>query len=292
MKISEFIVEDTTTEYIIYVDDKPATKYATKSEADRDLEAIKHKYPQKNIVIKRRITKSKEDIAENSDQPSRYPPHNAVGVANWREIKRAYEFRGPKEDTLHDARLNFDGVRVPLTKSSGDLKRSYAWCKNHLGNNEHYAVFNKLGSPQQLNTLVISMRPRQKMGEDASTTPGGVGGGTKMFLEDDDGPQVREYEDSYGRKRWEVLDWRGHRVHSFDSKKLAHDYLKKNRYDLTEPVDETYSGPKMKFLRPGELRGSYTDAQLSALGFKKSSKGVWYTTQQKFDQLVQSGQLK
>jgi predicted nucleotidyltransferase len=45
---------------------------------------------------------------------------------------------------------------------------------------------------------------------------------------------------------------------------------------------------KYKFLRPGELKGSYTDAQLQALGFKKSQTGSWVIAQDKWKQLVQN----
>lgn len=45
---------------------------------------------------------------------------------------------------------------------------------------------------------------------------------------------------------------------------------------------------KFKFLRPGELKGSYTDAQLQALGFKKSQTGSWVISQDKWKQLVQN----
>lgn len=41
-----------------------------------------------------------------------------------------------------------------------------------------------------------------------------------------------------------------------------------------ENVNE--SRPELKFLRPGELRGSYTDAQLKAMGFKQAQNGSWY----------------
>lgn len=71
--------------------------------------------------------------------------------------------------------------------------------------------------------------------EDATTTPGGVGSATKMFLEAEDEPRVREYEDSFGRKRWEVLDWRGVRKIAFDSRGRAHEYLNKNKDDLSHP---------------------------------------------------------
>lgn len=50
--------------------------------------------------------------------------------------------------------------------------------------------------------------------------------------------------------------------------------------------------PDNKFLKPGELRGSYSDAELIKLGFKKSSNGSWYIRRSKYNELVKSGQLK
>ena len=48
---------------------------------------------------------------------------------------------------------------------------------------------------------------------------------------------------------------------------------------------------KFKFLRHGELKGSYTDAQLRALGFKKSQSGSWFISQYKWNQLIQNKQI-
>jgi pyrimidine deaminase RibD-like protein len=62
-----------------------------------------------------------------------------------------------------------------------------------------------------------------------------------------------------------------------------HDYM---------DVPEAYDGPPMKFLRPGELTGSYTDQQLKAMGFKLSSKGHWYTPMHNWQRLTSTGQIK
>jgi len=56
-------------------------------------------------------------------------------------------------------------------------------------------------------------------------------------------------------------------------------------------IEEMYSGPKMKFLKPGELKGSYSDYQLLAMGFKKSQNGSWYIPQVKWDKLIASSQI-
>lgn len=46
------------------------------------------------------------------------------------------------------------------------------------------------------------------------------------------------------------------------------------------------------FLKPGELRGSYTDVQLRALGFRQVQNGSWYISKPRWQQLIQSGQLQ
>ena len=56
-------------------------------------------------------------------------------------------------------------------------------------------------------------------------------------------------------------------------------------------IEEMYSGPKMKFLRPGELKGSYSDYDLLRMGFKKSQNGSWYIPQTKWDKLVAAQQI-
>jgi len=56
-------------------------------------------------------------------------------------------------------------------------------------------------------------------------------------------------------------------------------------------IEEMYSGPKMKFLRPGELKGSYSDYDLLRMGFKKSQNGSWYIPQTKWDKLVNTQQI-
>jgi hypothetical protein len=56
-------------------------------------------------------------------------------------------------------------------------------------------------------------------------------------------------------------------------------------------IEEGYAGAKMKFLKPGELRGSFTPSKLMALGFKKSQNGSWFILQSKWDELRKTGQL-
>jgi hypothetical protein len=48
----------------------------------------------------------------------------------------------------------------------------------------------------------------------------------------------------------------------------------------------------LHFVRPGELRGSYSDREMLAMGFRQAQNGAWYIDQRRWDQLVQSGQLK
>jgi hypothetical protein len=53
----------------------------------------------------------------------------------------------------------------------------------------------------------------------------------------------------------------------------------------------TENSGKYKFLRPGELRGSYTDSQLRALGFRQSQSGSWYIALDKWNELVRTKQI-
>lgn len=53
-------------DYVIYVNDKAATVYDTEAEARRDLDAVREKYPEDKIVLKRRrITQHHDDIGED-----------------------------------------------------------------------------------------------------------------------------------------------------------------------------------------------------------------------------------
>jgi len=61
---------------------------------------------------------------------------------------------------------------------------------------------------------------------------------------------------------------------------------------LMKDVAEGYTGPLMKFLKAGELAGSYTIQQLQALGFKQSANGAWYIPMEVWQKLVGSGQIK
>ena len=57
-------------------------------------------------------------------------------------------------------------------------------------------------------------------------------------------------------------------------------------------IDEAYTGPPMKFLRPGELSGSYSPQQMQAMGFKQSANGAWYIPMNTWQRLVSGGQIK
>lgn len=62
MRAHQFIVEDSDrTDYVIYVNDKPATVYPTREAAQRDLDAVKKKHPGDKIEIKRRVRSEKID---------------------------------------------------------------------------------------------------------------------------------------------------------------------------------------------------------------------------------------
>ena len=57
-------------------------------------------------------------------------------------------------------------------------------------------------------------------------------------------------------------------------------------------MDEAYDGPQMKFLRPGELSGSYSPQQMQAMGFKQSVNGSWYIPMNMWQRLVSGGQIR
>lgn len=62
--------------------------------------------------------------------------------------------------------------------------------------------------------------------------------------------------------------------------------LAKMASTLKEAVDQT------KFIKPGELRGSYTKQQMLGMGFKLSANGNWYISMSKFKALVAAGKIK
>lgn len=131
---------------------KPIAKYKTVSSAYDMLSQLKKEYPD-----------DKYDIEWKSNYPKTMyeseSKHDKVGVDNWNEIKRAMKYRGPESDPLHNARLRFGDMVIPLDKNNGDLIRISRWAKNHLGNNEQELVFNKLGNLMALDKLIQSMRP-------------------------------------------------------------------------------------------------------------------------------------
>jgi len=55
---------------------------------------------------------------------------------------------------------------------------------------------------------------------------------------------------------------------------------------------EAYTGPPMKFLKPGELSGSYSPQQMQAMGFKQSANGAWYIPMSTWQRLVSGGQIR
>ena len=61
---------------------------------------------------------------------------------------------------------------------------------------------------------------------------------------------------------------------------------------LMKDVAEAYDGPQMKFLKPGELSGSYSPQQMQAMGFKQSVNGAWYIPMNMWQRLVSGGQIR
>ena len=52
------------------------------------------------------------------------------------------------------------------------------------------------------------------------------------------------------------------------------------------PVREAYTGPTLKWLKPGELRGSYTDQQMRDRGFDRAGNGKWFILQDRWNELI------
>ena len=53
-----------------------------------------------------------------------------------------------------------------------------------------------------------------------------------------------------------------------------------------KPVREAYTGPQLKWLKPGELRGSYTDQQLRDRGFNRTGTGKWFILLSRWNELI------
>ena len=53
-----------------------------------------------------------------------------------------------------------------------------------------------------------------------------------------------------------------------------------------EPVREAYTGPTLKWLKPGELRGSYTDQQMRDRGFDRAGNGKWFILLSRWNELI------
>ena len=89
---------------------------------------------------------------------------------------------------------------------------------------------------------------------------------------------------------WDALD----KAYTHEGKQRAREYaIKYLGIDRpAQDVDEAYDGPQMKFLRPGELSGSYSPQQMQSMGFKQSSNGSWYIPMNMWQRLVSGGQIK
>ena len=179
---------------------KPVARYSTVQSAYDMLHDLENEYPDDKYVIE-----------WNRDYPStmyesKKVEHNPIGVSNWNEIKRAMNHRGPDNDALHNARLKFDRMVIPLDKSNGDLNRLYKWVKNHLGNNEQTIVFDRLGNLMQLDKLIQSMKPPKKTNLDERRKKK-----TKKFaysgwygIGDSSGSEVEESTDTDNSKVWMI----------------------------------------------------------------------------------------
>lgn len=69
----------------------------------------------------------------------------------------------------------------------------------------------------------------------------------------------------------------------------AYDSSSKNK-NKKRRKKKTSEGTKPYFLKPGELRGSWKDADLRKLGFKLARNGSWYTSQANWQKLSKVGE--
>jgi len=67
-------------------------------------------------------------------------------------------------------------------------------------------------------------------------------------------------------------------------------WAKKRKEEIKQSKKEWK--PNYHFVKPGELRGSYTDQQMKDMGFKMASSGNWYMPMNKFQDLIKSGKLR
>jgi len=66
--------------------------------------------------------------------------------------------------------------------------------------------------------------------------------------------------------------------------------------DINAMLRQIDAAKKLKealhFVRPGELRGSYTDQEMQRMGFRRAQNGTWFIDQRRWDALLQQGVLK
>lgn len=230
-------------DWIIYVNGKPATKYDNQSDAQRDLAAVKRKRPNDDIVIKRREHKfTEKNIDENVDTPSTsnvdYRVLRKLGRDNWTALKNAFQNRT-------DATFNYLHDKQVISYSSGDVERLFNHFRTKIGGNKTDTILTNLGQHSRVKSYLSGISSTQN--EDVGSTPGGVGASTKMVceVEPEEVPRIRYYENSFGRPRWEVLDWRGQRVMSFDNKGAAKHYLRTHYSELEHPEGPLREGMKL-----------------------------------------------
>lgn len=80
-------------------------------------------------------------------------------------------------------------------------------------------------------------------------------------------------------------------------KSLRSQGLIKKLYDIRGKLHskelsiENVNEEQMKFLRPGELRGSWSDSELRALGFRQAQNGAWFIPKSKWEELVRTNKI-
>jgi hypothetical protein len=64
MRANEFISEESSVTYVLYVNEKPMTKYQDAHTLQKDLAIVKRKFPDSKFTVKKEVCKISELDAE------------------------------------------------------------------------------------------------------------------------------------------------------------------------------------------------------------------------------------
>jgi len=204
-------------------------------------------------------------------------------------IKKVY--CGFIDPTQHRGEEDHRHYNLIETQSADIRARCQEYAESFLGNVSEGLNFGSLVWPPHVNHYKKDTHKRVEPVPKAVKTTSIPNPAVKLDISNGAGSELKrspEYRQS--RKEQDQIKKYQDRVKAgYDWKQDddEHDYQ-----DVDESIPEAYDGPPMKFLRPGELTGSYTDDQLKQLGFKLSSKGHWYTPMHVWQRLVSSGKIR